>query len=387
MTRAAGLRALAAAVAALALAPAAAGAAVPRWVVANERAVPLEWFQGLTHAPGGDRFFVGVFVGVTRTDAALRPRLRVDDVIPAAVRAAYGFNHVGDPTWDRAEGGRLLLPLECYTPGAPGGGNTCGRGAIGIADPATLAWRGTVLLDRQDIAKAMWAEVSPDGRLLWTSSGPDLLAYRTADVSEASAAAATPIRPVLRLPGAVPPAGVTGAAFAGRRLLLAGQNGTLGPLQVWSVDVDGDGSRRLELELPVAMEAEGLDVLPSGDGLLHWLMSPFAPGGRPPTYGAGHSEIVSFVRRAHSRLRVLVGRTAAGGLAARVVLRLRGRSWPVEGATVTAAGASGTTGADGRVRLDLPAGLSRPVRVVARKAQLRPGRAVVPLSRGPRLTG
>jgi hypothetical protein len=385
VSRHAGPRALAAAVAALALAPAAAGAA-PRWVVANERPVPLTWFQGLTHAPAGDRFFVGVFVGVTRTDAALRPQLRVEDVIPPAVRAAYGFNHVGDPTWDRAEGGRLLLPLECYTPGAPGGGNTCGRGAIGIADPATLAWRGTVLLDQQDIAKAMWAEVSPDGRLLWTSSGPDLLAYRTADVSAASAAAATPIRPVLRLPGAVPPSGVTGAAFAGRRLLLAGQNG-LGPLQVWSVDVDGDGSRRLELELPVAMEAEGLDVVASGDGLLHWLLSPFAPGGRPPTYGAGHSEIVSFVRRGQSRLRVLAGRTAAGDLAARVVLRLRSRSWPVEGATVTAAGASATTDADGRVRLALPAGLRRPVRVVARKAQLRPGRAVVPLSRGPRLAG
>jgi hypothetical protein len=383
--RRAGSWALAAAVAALALVPTAADAA-PRWVLANERAVPLEWFQGLAHAPGGDRFFVGVFVGVTRTDAALRPQLRTDDVIPAAVRAAYGFNHVGDPTWDRAEGGRLLLPLECYTPGAPGGGNTCGRGAIGIADPATLAWRGTVLLDRQDIAKAMWAEVSPDGRLLWTSAGPDLLAYRTADVSAASAAAGTPIRPVLRLPGAVPPSGVTGAAFAGRRLLLAGQNG-LGPLQVWSLDVDGDGSRRLELELPVAMEAEGLDVVASGDGLLHWLLSPFAPGGRPPSYGAGHSEIVSFVRWGQSRLRVLAGRTSAGDLAARVVLRLRGRSWPVAGATVTAAGASGTTGADGRVRLDLPAGLRRAVRVVARKAQLRPGRAVVPLSRGPRLAG
>jgi hypothetical protein len=371
------LRALAAAVAALAVAPAVSAAAPPRWVVANERAVPLEWFQGLTHAPAGDRFFAGVFVGVTRTDAALRPQLRVDDVIPAPVRAVYGFNHVGDPTWDRAEGGRLLLPLECYTPGGPNGGNTCGQGAIGIADPVTLAWRGTVLLDRRDIAKAMWAEVSPDGRLLWTSSGPDLLAYRTADVSAASAAAGTPIRPVLRLPGGVPPAGVTGAAFAGRRLLLAGQNGTLGPLQVWSVDVDGDGSRRLEAELPVAMEAEGLDVVASGDGLLHWLLSPFAPGGRPPTYGAGHSEIVSFVRRGQARLRVRAARTATGGLAARVVLRLRGRRLPVEGATVTAAGVSGTTAADGRVELELPAGLRRPVRVVARKAQLRPGHAVV----------
>ena len=29
----------------------------------------------------------------------------------------------------------------------------------------------------------MWAESSPDGELIWTSSGNDLLAYRSSDVS------------------------------------------------------------------------------------------------------------------------------------------------------------------------------------------------------------
>ena len=77
----------------------------------------------------------------------------------------------------------MLLPLECFTPGAPNGGNTCGTGSIGVADPRTLAFRYYVKLDPAEIAKAMWVESSPDGRLLWTSSGSDLLAYRAADVS------------------------------------------------------------------------------------------------------------------------------------------------------------------------------------------------------------
>src|SRR3712207_7744381 len=44
--------------------------------------------------------------------------------------------------------------------------------------------------------------------------------------------------------------------------------------------------------------------------------SPFAPGNRPPTYGTGHSEIVSFVPRRAARLHVRAGRVT-GGIAAR----------------------------------------------------------------------
>ena len=151
----------------------------------------------------------------------------------------------------------MLLPLECYTAGGPNGGNTCGTGSIGVADPATLAFGYYVKLDPAEIPKAMWVEASPDGQLLWTSSGPDLLAYRSADVSAANAApGAPPIHSVRRLAGAVPPSGVTGAAFYRGRLLLAGAQGTT--YQVWSVDV-ATGARRLELELTqVQGEAEGL---------------------------------------------------------------------------------------------------------------------------------
>ena len=50
------------------------------------------------------------------------------------------------------EGGRVLLPMECFTPGV---GNTCGTGAFGVADPATLAFRYYVKLDPADIPKAL----------------------------------------------------------------------------------------------------------------------------------------------------------------------------------------------------------------------------------------
>src|SRR3954466_9469414 len=110
---------LLAALLAVALPASASAAPPPRWVVSDERSVPLEWFQGLTHRPAagglGPRFFVGVFVGVTRTDASLTQQARSGDVLPPAVAAA-GFNHIGDPSWLAAGGGRPLLPAPGDTP-------------------------------------------------------------------------------------------------------------------------------------------------------------------------------------------------------------------------------------------------------------------------------
>jgi hypothetical protein len=367
-----------------------AATATGRWAVANERPVPLEWFQGLTHGFGGDsRFFVGVFEGVTRTDAGLEQQLRNPAVIPPAIKARYGFNHIGDPTFDRRGGGRILLPLECYTPGASNDGNTCGRGGIGVLDPVTLQWRRLILLDARDIRKAMWAEMSPDGRLLWTSSGPSLLAYDIADLSPAHAAPATPIRPVRVVPAGGPVAGMTGAAFRGRRLFISGSMRS-GELGLWSIDVDADGlgKPRLEATLPVDAEAEGLDVLPTGDGLLHWLLSPFAPGGRAPTYGPGHSEIVSLVPRSASTLSLHVLRGSSRTIAVDVRLQLGDRAYPVAGAMVRAAGDRGRTDAHGSVTLHTDVARDRPVVVTAVKHQLR-GRLAAPgvPARRPEFTG
>jgi hypothetical protein len=339
--------------------------------------VSLSYFQGLTHSAAGAWFFDGIAVGLYRTDRDLRENATNPGALPPDL-TAQGFNHIGDLTWDAREGGRLLLPLECYVPGAPNGGNTCGLGAVGVADPATLRLRYAVGLDPVDIKKAMWAEVGPGGSELWTSSGRDLLAYDTAALAPGTTA---PVRPVRRLAGAVPPSGVSGAAFYRGRLLLAGQDG--GALQVWSIDVSGATAPVLELELPgVAAESEGLDVLDARGGVLHWLLSPFAPGGKAPTYGTGHSELLTFVPATDARLRVRVAPArVVAGRATRVTVtvthRYSGRVHRVSGARVAVGSAHALTGADGTARLTVRRSKPGSLLVTATKQRLVAGRASV----------
>ena len=380
-------RRLTAAVASVALAaalaaPPASGADPGRWRLAQADSVPLSYFQGLTHSAGGAWFFDGITVGLFRTDRDLVQKTDNPSALTPDL-TSLGFNHIGDLTWDAREGGRLLLPLECYVPGQPNGGNTCGRGAIGVADPATLKLRYAVGLDPADIAKAMWAEVSPGGSELWTSSGRDLLAY---DVASIAPGAPAPPRPVRRLAGAVPPSGVTGAAFYRGRLFLAGQDA--GALQLWSVDVTGATPPVLELELPgVAAESEGLDVLDARGGVLHWLLSPFPANGAKPTYGTGHSELLTFVPAADARLRVrptparlVAGRTTR--LTVTVTERYAGRVHRVQGARVNAGAAHALTGADGTAGLTVRRSTPGALRVTATKQRLLAGRASLAVTRG-----
>ena len=269
--------------------PAAAQAADPgRWTLTGSSTVPLYYYQGVTSDAAGHFYFDGVDLGLYRTDSALNEQARNDDVIPPAVTATEGYNHIGDITWDDAEGGRILLPVECYYPPA---GNTCKTGSIGVADPVTLQWRYYVKLDPKYIAKAMWAEVSPDGKLIWTSSGNDLLAYRAGQVKPAHAAPAGPLlKPVLTLRDAVPPTGITGATFFDGRLLVAGQDGDR--FQVWSIDL-ATGSRQLEIERTIVGESEGLDVADALGGLLHWQIQPYNEQG-PPTYPPLNGTLLHF---------------------------------------------------------------------------------------------
>src|SRR4051794_10676007 len=163
-----------------------------------------EYFQGITSDNHRKLYFVGPTVGLYRTDLALAEEARNVFPIPPPVFFGLGFNHIGDLTWDRHEGGRLLLPMECINQ------IFCQRGAIGVADPDTLQWRYHVSLDPAFIDKAMWAEASPDGKLLWTSSGSgdDLLAYAMSDITAANAwPDGLDLKPVIRLAGAVPPDG------------------------------------------------------------------------------------------------------------------------------------------------------------------------------------
>jgi hypothetical protein len=361
-----GLIAGAALVATLVLAGPALAADPGRWRLAEADQVPLTYFQGMTHSTGGSLFFDGITVGLFRTDLRLRQRAQNPGALTPDL-VAQGFNHIGDLTWDAREGGRLLLPLECYVPGAPNGGNTCGRGAIAVADPATLQLRYSVALDPADIPKAMWAEVAPGGSELWTSSGRDLLAYDTAAIAPGAPA---PLRPTKRLVGAVPPSGITGAAFYRGRLLLAGQD--TGTLQVWSVDVTGATPPRLELELPgVAAESEGLDLVDARGGILHWLLTPFPPNGAKPTYGVGHNELLTFVPAADARLSVVAGRLRNGKAHVIVRLRYAGRLHRVEGARVSAGGVHALTGSDGTA--DLRVRTRGSVRITATKAKLLAG--------------
>jgi hypothetical protein len=215
-------------------------------------------------------------------------------IFPPDVQAAEGYDHLGDLTFDRAEGGRMLLALECYRVGAPNGGNHCGTGSIGVASPRTLAWRYYVKLDPRDIKKAMWVEISPDGRSLWTQAGSELLRYDAREIARANAAPTGKVlRPVQRLRGALPPGQMTGATFVGDRLFVATQRDTL---RIYSIDLRS-GTRRLEVERAIRGESEGLATLRTADGTLHWLVAPFDPKGRPPTYGAGRGALLTFARR------------------------------------------------------------------------------------------
>ena len=338
-----------------------------RWAVAAERETPLRYFQGLTHTAAADFLFVGVFRGGYRTDGALRELAGNDNLIPAAVEGAVGFNHIGDPTFDRSSGGRLLVPLECYIPGTANGGNTCGMGGIGVVDPQTLAWKYWVRLDPADIPKAMWAEVSPDGRRLWTSSGSDLLAYDVADISPAHAAAdatTEPISPAVRLRNAVPASGVTGAVFDGGRLLLAGEADTV--LQIASVDVR-TGKGRVELTAPgLQAEPEGLDVLDNGD----------------PTYGAGHSELLTLIPTSGLVAEPAASpRTIRAGRRTKVVVAVSqiyaSHPHPVKGATVKVAGASAKTNARGQATLKVTARRRGTLKVTASATGLKTGRGTI----------
>ena len=106
------------ALAVLVAAPSAASAKDPgRWIVTGATSVPNDYFQGLTSNPADTSvYFTGFFQGLWKTSPRLSRVAGVPVAIPPAVVAAEGYNHIGDPTWAKGEGGRVILPLECYSP-------------------------------------------------------------------------------------------------------------------------------------------------------------------------------------------------------------------------------------------------------------------------------
>ena len=337
--------------AALALASTASARVKGDWVLTGGSSVPVDYWQGLTSDPSDSQlFFIGPFQGFWRTDPQLVQNAGASKEIPTSLTKGVGYNHIGDPTWLDGEGGRIVLPMECYNPSA-NPTNTCGKGAFGIADPDTLAFRYYVQLDPAYIPKAMWAETSPNGKLIWTSSGDDLIAYRASQVSSANAAPSGPqLRPVRTLPGAVPPTGVTGAVFRHGKLLLAGSESHV--YQVWAVDTK-TGERTLEIQMHVCGESEGLDLISTLGGRLQWLLSPDDPG---CTLSFGPtSALLHFVRKPgpeRYRVKVVDVEHRGQGRVSPVVKVLR-HGHPVRNARVKFAGVKGTarTGRSGLAQI------------------------------------
>ncbi len=258
----------------------------------------IAYNQGISFDPArGDFFFDGVSSGTTsglyRTNARLIQTAANVAVIPAT---REGYNHAGDLSFDPV-GRRVLLPLECYYPGS--GGNTCGIGAIGVADPASLQLRYYVNLGTAQIQKAMWAEISPDGRWIWTSSGTHLLVYRAADVNPTTAARQRTGTlggiTAKDLGSVLPRSGVTGAAFyqdafmRAPRLLLALNQGTYSEVISYATGSARNGSPTLAgssrseftvAQSPLNNESEGLAVTGAGlplnplGGVLDWQILP-----------------------------------------------------------------------------------------------------------------
>jgi hypothetical protein len=379
LTRKTTTRALTGALAALALAaPGASAASAGDWIKTGRSTMPLNYFQGVTHDDRGKVYFDGVATGLYRTNTKLKEEARNLDVIDPAAKNDPGFNHIGDITWDAAEGGRIILPLECYdaskTPS-----NTCGIGGFGVADPDSLTWKYWVKLDPADIPKAMWAEVSPDGQLIWTSSGNDLLAYSTADVVPSKAQPSGPsIRPVKRLVGAVPSHGITGAVFVGARLFLAGQDGSR--FQVSSVDLTS-GKATPEIQETINGESEGLDTFTGLGGTFHWMVMPISQTG-PPTFESDKGSLLHYKARPTELDLTAAPRAARVGRRTRFAFRVSDDNGdPVKGATVAFSHLRARTDARGRAKIT--ATLRKPGRytAVATKSGLKSARAVVRSSR------
>ena len=273
--------------------------ALAGWRANTTTTASIAYNQGITFDQAlGNFFFDGVSSttnsGLFRTDSRLGQTAANTAVIPTTKE---GYNHAGDLSFDSVRR-RVLLPLECYFPTS--GGNTCGTEAIGVADPLTLRFLYYVNLDPAQIKKAMWAEISLDGRWIWTSSGTHLLVYSAAEVNRNTAdrqRAGTIGGIVGKDLGAVlPTSGVTGATFYQDaltrvpRLLLALNRGTYSEVVSYDTGSARDGSPTLlsptpRSEITVAQsssnnESEGLAatgattaVKPLG-GELHWQMLP-----------------------------------------------------------------------------------------------------------------
>jgi hypothetical protein len=174
---------------------------------------------------------------------------------------------------------------------------------------------------------------------------------------------------------------VTGAVFRKGRLLLAGQAG--GVSQVWSVNPD-TGARRLELELRICGESEGLDLISTLGGELHWSIAPSAPGCQL-TFGPT-SALLHFVPiPAHERYEVTVTHTDVGRLPGpvRATVRARRGRHPLRQARVSFAGGTARTDERGLATVTTTLELPGRFRALVRRGQNYGVSGLVPIGVAP----
>jgi hypothetical protein len=209
------------------------------------------------------------------------------------------------------------------------------------------------------------------------------------DISKAHAAPShAPIHAVKRLPNALPPHGISGAAFFDGRLYASEKRHGDDKLRVWSIDVKS-GDRRLEIAKRVANgEPEGLDVFDALGGTLHWMIQRNSIG---PSYRWANGLLLNFVPRgeepstkpvrlARIRLSVSPDHVASGQqvqLVFTAVARVAGKLYPVDKATVTIGKRSAVTDVNGKVTIPFSSTSVGDHVATAARANLRDSSATV----------
>src|SRR5206468_2378201 len=130
---------------------------------------------------------------------------------------------------------------------------------------------------------------------------------------------------------------------------------------------------RVEIEMPSTFhaESEGLDLLDMRGGTLHWLWSPAVAD---PTYGTGHTELLTFVPAAEAKLHLTIKRKGKNATA-KVTHRFAGNNRAVAGAQVTLGSRKATTNASGVATFKKAA--KRKLKAKASKLDLTPATATL----------
>ena len=343
--------------------------------------MPLSYFQGLTHSAAGSWFFDGITVGLYRTDRDLRQNAANPDALRRRPRGA-GLQPHRRPDLGRARGrppapaARVLRPRRAQRrqhlrarrdrrgrPRHPAAALRRGprprrhrQGDVGRGRPRRLA---AVDVQRGDLLAYDTAAHRAGRRAAAPGPGAGWRARFRPRVSPAPSSIA----------GACSsPARTRARCSCGRSI----STGATAPC--WSSSCRASRrsprastSRRARRDAALAAVA-------------------LAPGGKVPTYGPGHSELLTFVAAEDARLRVRVAPTPRWPGARRGHRHgdppLQRARAPGLGARVAVGSAHVVTGRDGTAQVIVARSRPGAVRVTATKERLRAGRSFVVVRAG-----